>query len=123
MHTGHWVIAVGEDNVGGFAKNDRVSAGRVIAALIFALKPACEVERHKGQTRTHPLGDQRLDPCLGLVLGAVNPDPTAIDNTAGGGVCGVDFSTNMSCCIRPAMGSTGFPRRRLRIQPNDQRSG
>src|ERR1700730_4454775 len=78
LHAGHRIVAVGREHVDALAQHDRIGAGGIFAALVDALEPAREVERHPGDAAADAFGDQRLELGLGLVLGAVDPDPGAV---------------------------------------------
>src|SRR5215467_9251014 len=53
LHSGERIVAIGRDRIHALAEHDRVGALRVLAALVDALEPAREVERHPG----HALAD------------------------------------------------------------------
>src|SRR6188472_1349110 len=40
LHVGHRIVAVGRVRVGALAKDDRIGAGRIVAALVDAAVPA-----------------------------------------------------------------------------------
>src|SRR5713226_1329759 len=46
LHPGHRIEPVAGDGVGALAEHDRVGPRRILAALVDALEPAGEVERH-----------------------------------------------------------------------------
>src|SRR5260370_23791555 len=46
LHAGDGIEAVGRDGVHALAQHDRIAALRILEALIDALEPAGEVERH-----------------------------------------------------------------------------
>src|SRR5215217_6983125 len=46
MHAGDRIVSIGGDRVDAFAQHDRVRPLGVVAALVDALEPAGEVERH-----------------------------------------------------------------------------
>jgi hypothetical protein len=68
-----------------------------LPALVLALEPAGEVERHEGDARPDALGHQRLDACARVASPDRHPDPLPSRDAAFGGVAGL-ISTNMSCC-------------------------
>src|ERR1700751_3649525 len=84
LHAGRRVVAVGGDRVRAFAENDRVEAGRIVRAQVFAAEPAAEMERHPHHALADALRHQCLHLGLGAVLGAGYPDPGAILDTAVG---------------------------------------
>ena len=53
------------------------------------------MERHPGDALADPVGDERLDPGLGAVLGAEHPDPLPVLDAALGGVAGVDLDEHV----------------------------
>src|SRR5262249_37556341 len=61
LHSGDRIEPVSRECVDAFAEHDRVGAFRIFRALIDALEPAGEVERHPGDALADALGDQRLD--------------------------------------------------------------
>src|ERR1051326_2952248 len=54
LHPGRGIVAVAGDRVGAFAEHDRVGAGRIVLAQVFAAEPAAEVERHPGDALPDP---------------------------------------------------------------------
>src|SRR6195256_2007136 len=46
LHAGHRIVAVGREHIDALAQHDRIGALGVFAALVDALEPAREVERH-----------------------------------------------------------------------------
>src|SRR3974390_2062725 len=56
LHAGDRVVAVGGERVDALAEHDRIGALRIFAALIDALEPAGEVERHPGHALADALG-------------------------------------------------------------------
>src|SRR5215207_3003329 len=95
LHARDRVEAAGRDGVDAFAEHDRVGALRIPAAHVLALVEAREVERHPGDAFADPVGDERLDLGLGLVLGAGHPDPLPVLDAALGGVAGVDLDEHV----------------------------
>src|SRR5437763_3258808 len=91
VHTGDRIVTVTRDRVRAFAEHDRVRTLRIVAALVDALEPAGEVERHERHALADPVGDQRLDPRLGAVFRTEHPHPAPILDAALVGVGGVDL--------------------------------
>src|SRR5262249_35330459 len=60
LHSGERVVAVGRDRVHALAEHDRIGAFGILAALIDALEPAGEVERHPGHALADAWRHQRL---------------------------------------------------------------
>src|ERR1700748_129769 len=48
LHAGHRIVSVGRKRIHALAQHDRIGAGGIFAALVDALEPAREVERHPG---------------------------------------------------------------------------
>src|SRR5215471_8472696 len=93
LHSGEWVVAVGRDRIHALAQHDRIGALRVLAALIDALEPAREVERHPGHALADTLGHQRLH-AAGLAarhFGTRYQDPGAVLDAARRRILRVDL--------------------------------
>src|ERR1700722_16186642 len=58
LHVGDRVIAVGGDCVRAFAEHDRIRAGRIIRAQVFAREPAAEMKRHPDDALADAIGDE-----------------------------------------------------------------
>src|SRR5437762_47068 len=91
LHAGDRIEAVGRERVDALAEHDRVGPLRILAALIDALEPAGEVERHPGHALADALGDQRLHLGLRATLCAEHPDPGTVLDTALGRVRRIDL--------------------------------
>src|SRR3982074_279732 len=64
LHAGHRIESIGAERVHAFAEHDRIAAFWISAALIDALEPAGEMERHPRDALADALRHQRLHPCL-----------------------------------------------------------
>src|SRR4051794_1553104 len=90
LHEGHRIVAVGGERVDALAEHDRIGALRIVAALVDALEPAGEVERHEGHAAADAFGHLGLDARLAGRLGPGDPDPGAVLDAARRRVVGVD---------------------------------
>src|SRR5262245_48141714 len=97
LHSGHRVVAVGSKCVYALAKNDRISALRIFAALIFSHEPAGEVERRPRNAFADAFGDKSLH-ATDLAtwhLGAGDQDPRAILDATIGGIDRIDLDEHV----------------------------
>src|ERR1700737_5245687 len=95
VHAGDRIVAVGRQRIHAFAEHDRIVALRIFAALIDALEPAGEVERHERHALAAPGGDERLDPRLRAVFRTEHPDPAAVLDAACGSVRRIDLDEHV----------------------------
>src|SRR5262245_2040202 len=95
LHPRHRIEAVGGEGVDALAQHDRIVALGVLAALIDALEPAGEVERHPHQALADALRHQRLHPRLRVALGARYPHPAAVPDASLSGIGGVDLDDHV----------------------------
>src|SRR5258707_3948547 len=108
VHAGDRIVAVGRQRVDAFAEHDRVVALRIFAALIDALEPAGEVERHERHALADTVGDQRLDAGLRAVFRTEYPDPAALLDAALGGVRRIDLDEHVLLQLGEPAGRPGF---------------